>query len=124
MNYPSSLAGVGACLLLAMAGIHAHARQAQAAAADPQAAVPATRYQSVLAPKPEAAPETSPDRNWVAGNQTVAATNSMSLTMKAMGGQAARAGHAGHGEAAPADRHADHMQHGMQHDMKTDRETP
>jgi hypothetical protein len=90
------LARAAACLLLAMAGAHVHAQQATSAA-DSQAAVPATRYQSALGKRPEPAPESSPDRNWVASNQTVAATNSMALTMKPMGGQAAdpHAGHAG-----------------------------
>ncbi len=108
MKHQSSLARVCACLLLAMAGVHAHAQQAPATAADPQAAVPATRYQSVLGHKPEAAPDTSPDRNWTRANDTVAATNSMSLTMKGMGG------HGGHDHAAMQD---------MQK-MKKPKETP
>ena len=94
MKHRSSPARACACLLLAMAGVHAHAQQAPAAAADPEAAVPATAYQSVLGHKPEAAPDTSPDRNWTRANDTVAATNSMSLTMKGM------AGHGGHDHAA------------------------
>lgn len=94
MKHQSSPARVCACLLLAMAGAHAHAQQAPAAAADPQAAVPATRYESVLGHKPEAAADASPDRNWSGANDTVAATNSMSLTMKGM------AGHGGHDHAA------------------------
>jgi hypothetical protein len=93
-----SLARAAACLLLAAAGAHAHARQT---AADPQANVPATRYQSALDKRPEAAPTASPDANWVASNQTVAAANSMALTMKAMP--------AGQGQAA--DPHAGHAQH-------------
>lgn len=120
MKHPSSLARAGACLLLAMAGVHAHAQQALSAAADPQAAVPATRYQPVLDKKPEAAPDASPDRNWVAGNATVAAANSMALTMKAMGGHA---GHEGHGAAPAADPHAGHAAHAG-HEMKKDKETP
>ncbi|MGZ5183087.1 MAG: hypothetical protein ACXWC2_21625 [Ramlibacter sp.] len=87
MKHPFSVARAAACVLLAMTGIHAHAQQAVPAAADPQAAVPATGYQSALAYRPEPAPASSPDRNWVASNQTVAATNSMALTMKSMGGQ-------------------------------------
>jgi hypothetical protein len=86
MNTQFILARAAACLLLAMAGSHAYAQQAvpaaAAAAADPQAAVPATRYQSTLQVRPEAATDGSPDRNWVASNQKVAATNSMALTMK------------------------------------------
>jgi hypothetical protein len=98
MNTQISLARAAACLLLAAAGAQVHARQS---AADPQAAVPATRYQSALDQRPEAAPKASPDANWVASNQTVAATNSMALTMKTMP--------AGQGQAA--DPHAGHAQH-------------
>ena len=95
MNKYTRWARAAACLLLATAGAHAHAQlPAQAAAADPQASVPPTRYQSALAAEPPAAPAASPDRNWVASNRAVAATNSMALTMKPMGG------HAGH--AMPA----------------------
>ena len=87
MNTQFTLARAAACLLLAMAGTHAHARQAApAAAADPQAAVPATRYQSALPAPSEAAADGTPDRNWVASNRKVAATNSMALTMKPMAG--------------------------------------
>jgi hypothetical protein len=108
MNFQYPLARLAACLLLATAGVHAHAQlPAQAAAADPQASVPATRYQSALDYRAPAAPAGSPDRNWVAGNEKVAATNSMALTMKPMGG------HAGHGAAEgeqpqAADPHAGH----------------
>jgi hypothetical protein len=81
------LARAAACLLLATAGVHAHAQQAaHAAAADPQAAVPATSYQSALPRRSEPAADASPDRNWVASNQKAAATNSMALTMKGMPG--------------------------------------
>ena len=100
MKHQYTLARACACLLLSLGGVHAHAQQAVPAAADPQAAVPGTAYQSTLAHRPEPAPTSSPDRNWVASNQTVAATNSMALTMKGMAdhGQAAdpHAGHAGH----------------------------
>jgi hypothetical protein len=54
-------------------------------AADPLAAVPATVYQSAITYRPAAAPAATPDRNWVAGNATVAAYNAMSLTMKMPG---------------------------------------
>jgi hypothetical protein len=104
MNTQITLARACACLLLATAGAHAHAQQTSAAAANPQAAVPATRYQSALGKQPEAAPTSSPDQNWVAGNETVAATNSMSLTMK-MRGQA-------------SDPHAGHAMPGMVMDKK------
>jgi len=99
----------GACLLLvASAASPFHAQAHTQPAADPQAAVPGTRYQPALGARPEAAPAGTPDQNWVAGNQLVAATNSMALTMKPM------ASHAGHG-GAPAqapDPHAGHA--GMQ----------
>jgi hypothetical protein len=115
MNFQYRLARVSACLLLATAGVHAHAQTGlpSQAAADPQASVPATRYQSALDVRPPAAPAASPDRNWVASNQTVAATNSMALTMKPMaGGQSGdpHAGHAQHDHAAMQHDHAA-MQH-------------
>lgn len=126
MTTQISLARATACLLLAAAGTHAHARQA----ADPQANVPPTTYQSALDKRPEAPPAGSPDANWVTSNQTVAATNSMALTMKAMPdqgqGQAADP-HAGHDltSTPPPDAHAGHAQHdhaamqGMNMDGKT-----
>jgi hypothetical protein len=85
MKHQFILARTAACLLLAMAGVHAHAHAEQAshmAASDPQAAVPATRYQPALQTPPAPAADASPDRNWVAANQKAAATNSMALTMK------------------------------------------
>jgi hypothetical protein len=96
IQYP--LARAAACLLLAASSVHAHAQQA----ADPQAPVPATGYQSTLAKPAEAAPAATPDANWVKSNQTVAATNSMALTMKPMASQAAdpHAGHVMHDHAA------------------------
>ncbi|MFC5547512.1 hypothetical protein [Massilia aerilata] len=96
IQYP--LARAAACLLVAASSVHAHAQQA----ADPQAPVPATGYQSTLAKPGEAAPAATPDANWVKSNQTVAATNSMALTMKPMASQAAdpHAGHAMHDHAA------------------------
>jgi hypothetical protein len=99
MNTQIALARAAACLLLAAAGSPVHARQAAAA---PQANVPATRYQSALDQRPGTVPAASPDANWVAGNATVAATNSMALTMKPMNAQAAdpHAGHAQHDHAA------------------------
>ena len=103
MKIQHQLARAAACLLLAASSVHAHAQQA----ADPQAAVPATSYQSALARPAEAAPTGSPDANWVKSNETVAATNSMALTMKGM------AGHTGHGnsQAQAADPHAGHVMH-------------
>ena len=108
MNFAYRFARLAACLLLATAGAHAHAQlPAQATAADPQASVPPTRYQSAIDYRPPATPATSPDRNWVASNEAVAATNSMALTMKPM------AGHPAHGGAdrdrdQAADPHAGH----------------
>jgi len=99
----------GACLLLAASAVSPlHAEAHTQPAADPQSAVPATRYQSAFGARPDAAPATTPDQNWVASNQLVAATNSMALTMKPM------AGHAGHAMPATqaADPHAGHA--GMQ----------
>jgi len=113
MNTRIALARASVCLLLAAASVHAHARQA---AADAQAGVPPTRYQSTLDQRPGSAPAASPDASWVASNDTVAATNSMALTMKPMNAQAADP-HAGHAmpPAAPADPHAAHAGH-AQHD--------
>jgi len=98
IQYP--LARTAACLLLAVSSVHAHAHAQQAA--DPQASVPATSYQSTLAKPAEAAPASTPDANWIKSNQTVAATNSMALTMKPMASQAAdpHAGHNMHDHAA------------------------
>ncbi len=112
--YRSASARAAACLLLATAGVHVHAQETGAAAADPQAAVPATRYESALSHRPEAAPETSPDRNWVAGNAKVAATNSMALTMKPMNGHdhAAMSGMDMKTPARTPDPHAHHHQEG------------
>jgi hypothetical protein len=109
MNTRIALARTSVCLLLAAASVHAHARQA---AADAQASVPPTRYQSTLDQRPGSAPAASPDASWVASNETVAATDSMALTMKPMNAQAADP-HAGHAmpPAAPADAHAGHAQH-------------
>jgi hypothetical protein len=104
MYTKTNVARACACLLLAVAGAPAYAQQTPAVA-DPQAAVPATRYEPMLGQRPDAAPASSPDRNWVAGNAAVAATNSMSLTMKPMAGQA-------------ADPHAGHTMPGMGMDKK------
>jgi|GEM_PF-3156364 len=99
------IARAGACLLLcASAASTVHAQAQTQPATDAQAAVPATRYQSAFGARPETAAPATPDQNWVAGNQLVAATNSMALTMKPM------ASHAGHGgaPAQAADPHAGH----------------
>jgi hypothetical protein len=87
------IARAGACLLLsASAASSAYAQAQTRQAAEPQAAVPATRYQSALGARTETAAPTTPDQNWVAGNQTVAATNSMALTMKPMASHAGMQG--------------------------------
>jgi hypothetical protein len=108
MKNQTQLARAAACLLLAASSLHVHAQNA----ADPQAAVPATSYQSTLGKAAEAAPSATPDANWVKSNETVAATNSMALTMKPKAGQAADP-HAGHVMPAQqsADPHAGHAQH-------------
>jgi hypothetical protein len=95
MNFEYRFARAAACLLLATAGAELHAGlPVQAAAADPRAPVPPTRYQSALGYRPAQVPATTPDRNWVASNETVAATNSMALTMKPMAGPAGQEPHA------------------------------
>jgi glucose/arabinose dehydrogenase len=81
MNIAHVSVRAAACLLLATSA----QASAQAGAADPQAAVPATTYRPALGYKVEAAPAASPDRQWKESNATVAATHSMSLTMKGMG---------------------------------------
>ena len=90
-------------------------------AADPGASVPATTYQPAIGYRPEAGNGTPPDRNWVASNATVAAYNSMSLTMKMKGMHAPaptapadpHAAHAGHTAAAAPAEHAEHAGHAM-----------
>jgi hypothetical protein len=125
MHFEHPSTRLAACLLLATAALPfgAHAQAAlpvQAAAADPQAGVPATRYQSALDYRPPAAPATTPDRNWVASNQAVAATNSMALTMKPMAGQDKAADpHAGHAQHEHAAMHGTDMSKTRQ-----DKETP
>lgn len=86
---------------------------AQANPANPDAAVPATRYQPSASYRAPAAPATTPDQNWKALNQTVGSINSMSLTMGGMDGDTPAAGHAQHqhGQAAQPAGH-DHAQHG------------
>jgi hypothetical protein len=90
MNIAHITVRAAACLLLAAASAHssasasASAPQPVQAAADPKAQVPATTYRPALGYKLEAAPAASPDRQWKESNATVAATHSMSLTMKGM----------------------------------------
>lgn len=94
---------------------------AQANPANPDAAVPATRYQDSSGYRSPAAPAASPDQNWKALNQTVGSINSMSLTMGGMDPEPAP-GPAQHPPAGeqPQHQHAkpqqppahDHSQHG------------
>lgn len=85
---------------------------AQANPANPDAAVPATRYQDSSGYRAPAASAASPDRNWKALNQTVGSINSMSLTMGSMDAEPATSGDA-HQHAQPQQPPAhDHSQHG------------
>jgi len=70
--------------------------QAPAGAADPQAAVPATRYQPAIGGQAAPAPATTPDQGWRDANATVGGRNPMQLTMPGMGGEHQH-------DAAPAD---------------------
>jgi hypothetical protein len=96
MSKTSSTARAFAGLLLGAAASLAAAHAPQPGAADPRAVAPATVYRPALDYRPPAAPAASPDRNWQASNDTVAATNSMALTMKPMDGPAPADPHAGH----------------------------
>ena len=113
--YRSALAAYACAWLLPAADSLAQsAAPVLTGAADPGASVPATTYQSAIGAPSEAQATTPPDRNWVASNATVAAYNSMSLTMKMKGMHAPTTAapadpHAGH--AAPAE-HAGHAMHG------------
>lgn len=104
---------------LTVAGLAAAApAPAPAQAADPLAAVPATTYRPAIGYRPEAEADAPPDRSWVESNATVAAYNSMSLTMK-MRDRSAPAGAmpvAPAASAAPAAGHAAHDNHAG-HDM-------
>lgn len=110
MQHASSIMRA-ACLLLGLGAAQAMA-QVAASAADPAATVPATVYKPAIGQRPDAEPDTTPDQHWVAGNATVAAYNSMSLTMKGMKGHAASAPAAAQAPAAaPADPHPGHGTH-------------
>ena len=61
--------------------------QAPAGAADPQAAVPATRYQPAIEGQAAPPPAASPDQGWRAANATVGGRNPMQLTMPGMGSE-------------------------------------
>jgi hypothetical protein len=79
----TQLCRAAACLAVAMA-VQARAAEQErrpADPADPNAAVPASRYKPALPYRPAAPPARAPDQNWKALNQAVGAINSMSLTM-------------------------------------------
>lgn len=70
--------------------------------ADPAVPVPATSYQSELAPRPQTAVAGTPDQAWKANNAIVGSYDSMSPT-------APTASHHDHSTATPApDPHAHH----------------
>lgn len=116
--YRSALAACACAWLLPAAGSLAQsAAPVLTGATDPGASVPATTYRSAIGYRPEAGIDTPPDRNWVASNATVAAYNSMSLTMKMKGMHAPAAAapadpHAGHASPAMPAEHAGHAMHG------------
>ncbi|MBW8899938.1 MAG: hypothetical protein JF619_17895 [Massilia sp.] len=70
--------------------------QQPAGAADPQAAVPATRYRPAIDGQAAPAPAASPDQGWRDANATVGGRKPMQLTMPAMGDEHRH-------DAAPAD---------------------
>lgn len=116
MSSLPKLCRVAMCLALAVATQARAAEPVSKAAdpADPNAAVPATRYQPVLPYRAPRQPERTADQNWKALNQKVGATNSMSLTM---GGADEPADST---QAPPAHEHAmpeqehQHHHHGME----------
>jgi hypothetical protein len=96
--------------LLAAACAQAGA-QTSGGVADPQAAVPATRYQPAIERQAAPAPAASPDQGWRAANATVGSRNPMRLTMPGADGEhqhdAAPAASAATGKAAtPHEHHA------------------
>lgn len=74
-----------ATLAWLLAGCAQPGTQAPTGAADPQAAVPATRYQPTVNAQTAPAPATSPDQGWRDANATVGGRNPMQLTMPGMG---------------------------------------
>ncbi|MEM8514086.1 hypothetical protein RCH14_003423 [Massilia sp. MP_M2] len=94
-----------ACVLAGACALAPAAAQSgqQNRATDPDAAVPATRYQPAhvsSAPTPQKAVTVTPDRLWHEHNRIVAGQS-------AHGAHAGHAGHAGHAKPAP-DPHAHH----------------
>jgi len=103
MKRPITLAHGLAALGLWGLGALAAAASANAALPDPandRAAVPATRYASLLTASAAPAPALLPPENWKALNRAVASFDSMSLTMDMQG-------------PAPAPPN-EHEQHGQQ----------
>lgn len=102
--------------LAAFAAIPAFGQnRASADAADPNAAVPPTRYVPMPSVRAAAAPATTPAQNWKAANETVAGIDAMSLTMEMeMDAPAPQAAPAPAAQTAPAppDAHAHHMNKG------------
>ena len=90
--------------------------QAPAGAADPHAAVPATRYQPAIDAQAAPAPAASPDQGWRDANATVGGRNPMQLTMPGMGGEHQHdAAPAATGKTAtPHEHHAGMDMQGMQ----------
>jgi hypothetical protein len=89
---------------------------APAGAADPTAAVPATRYQPAIDGRAAPAPAASPDQGWRAANATVGGRNPMRLTMPGMDGEHQHdAAPADTGKTIPLHQHHDDMDmQGMQ----------
>lgn len=87
-----------ACALTPAAAQNSHRTIPAANAADPDAAVPDTRYQPAYVPPARAAATTPPDRNWQEHNRIVA-------------GQPGHDAHAGHGKPAPDPHAHDHAHH-------------
>jgi hypothetical protein len=71
----------GLALALAVQARAAEPARPVADPADPNAAVPATRYQFALPYRPAKQPARTADQEWKARNHAVGAINSMSLTM-------------------------------------------
>jgi len=109
-----------ASALAALAALPARAAdrspaQSVAAAADPQAPVPATVYRPTIGYRVEAPAAASPDQAWQDSNAIVAGYNSMALTMKGMAGHQ---GHAMPAQAQPKAPPAPPSAHPPHHDHK------
>lgn len=118
MKYPIPHAGALAALLLAAYATAVGAsgqNQPLSDPADANASVPPTLYAPLSSAPPEAPGPASPADNWKALNKTVASYDSMSLTMDAAPGTAAKppAAPPAGDSASPATRadpHSDHRQ--------------